>query len=64
MVISSESAVSESIQGENDAASLALRQKLDSEISGIRSNAVEWQGGGRKVRWTTKLFVWLVKGML
>ena len=64
MVISSESAVSESMQGENDATSLALRQKLDSEISGIRSNAVEWQGGARKVRWTTKLFVWLVKGML
>lgn len=40
MVILSESAVFESTQGGNDAASLALiRQKLDSEISGIRSNA-------------------------
>ena len=64
MIIPSESAVSESMQGGNDAASLALRQKLDSEIIGIRSNAVEWRGGSRKVRWTTKLFVWLVKGML
>ena len=56
--------MSESMQGESEAASLALRQKLDSEISGIRSNTVEWQGRSRKVRWTTKLFVWLVKGML
>ena len=64
MIIPSEPAVSESMQGGNDAASLALRQKLDYEINGIRSNAVEWQGGSRKVRWTTKLFVWLVKGML
>ena len=64
MVIPSESAVSESVQGGNDATSLSLRQKLDSEINGIRSNAVEWQGESRKVRWTTKLFVWLLKGML
>jgi len=61
MIIPSESAVSESIQ---DVASLALRRKLDSEINAIRSNAVEWRGGSRKVRWTTKFFVWLVKGML
>jgi CDP-diacylglycerol---glycerol-3-phosphate 3-phosphatidyltransferase len=64
MIIPSESVVCESMQGENDAASLALRRKLDSEISGIRSDAVEWQGGSRKVRWTTKLLVWLAKGML
>ena len=64
MIIPSESAASESMQGENDATSMALRRKLDSEISGIRSNAVEWQGGSRKVRWTTKLIVWLLKGML
>ena len=64
MIIPPESVVCESMQGENDAASLALRRKLDSEISGIRSNAVEWRGGDRKVRWTTKLLVWLAKGML
>lgn len=64
MIIPPESVVCESMQGENDAASLALRRKLDSEINGIRSNAVEWRGGDRKVRWTTKLLVWLAKGML
>ena len=61
MIIPSESAAS---ARENDAASRVLRQKLESEISRIRSNAVEWQGGNRKVRWTTKFIVWLVKGML
>ena len=63
MIIPSESAVSEAMQV-NDAASLALRQKLDSEINRIRSNVVDWQGESRKVRWTTKFIVWLVKGML
>ena len=63
MIIPSESAVSEAMQA-NDAASLALRQKLDSEINRIRSNVVDWQGESRKVRWTTKFIVWLVKGML
>jgi len=66
LIIPSESATSESMQarGETDAAFLTLRQQLDCEISRIRSNAVEWQGGRRKVRWTTKFIVWLVKGML
>ncbi|KAF8150104.1 hypothetical protein B0H34DRAFT_666620 [Crassisporium funariophilum] len=43
---------------------LTLRQDLAREIDGIRTNAVEWKGGHRKVRWTTKIIVWLVKGML
>ncbi|CAA7269527.1 unnamed protein product [Cyclocybe aegerita] len=43
---------------------LSLRQELAREIDGIRSNAGEWKGGHRKVRWTTRLIVWLVKGML
>ena len=41
-----------------------LRRDLASEISGIRSNARKWKGDERDVRWTTKLIVWAVKGML
>ncbi|PPQ92572.1 hypothetical protein CVT25_007264 [Psilocybe cyanescens] len=43
---------------------LSLRKGLRREIEKIRSNAVEWKGGHREVRWSTKLIVWLVKGML
>ncbi|KDR68583.1 hypothetical protein GALMADRAFT_1036264 [Galerina marginata CBS 339.88] len=48
----------------SDSERLSLRQGLAREIEGIRSNAVEWKGGDRKVRWTTRFIVWLVKGML
>ncbi|KAF5326651.1 hypothetical protein D9619_004742 [Psilocybe cf. subviscida] len=41
-----------------------LRRDLAREIGAIRANAGEWKGGERKVRWTTQLIVWLVKGML
>ncbi|KAF8972239.1 hypothetical protein BDZ97DRAFT_1901356 [Flammula alnicola] len=47
-----------------DSPLLSLRHDLAREIDGIRSNAVEWKGRHRNVRWTTKLIVWLVKGML
>ena len=43
---------------------LSLRQDLFREIKRIRANSGEWHGGHRKVRWTTKFIVWLVKGML
>lgn len=43
---------------------LSLRQDLFREIKRIRANSGEWNGGRRKVRWTTKIIVWLVKGML
>jgi CDP-diacylglycerol--glycerol-3-phosphate 3-phosphatidyltransferase len=42
----------------------ALQRDLAREIDGIRSNAAEWKGEQRHVRWTTKIIVWLVKGML
>ncbi|KAF8183446.1 hypothetical protein BJ912DRAFT_1120344 [Pholiota molesta] len=42
----------------------ALQRDLAREIEGIRSNAAEWKGEQRHVRWTTKIIVWLVKGML
>jgi len=42
----------------------SLRQDLFREIARIRANSGEWNGGHRKVRWTTKIIVWLVKGML
>ncbi|KAF9473903.1 phospholipase D/nuclease [Pholiota conissans] len=47
-----------------DSSLSALRRDLALEIEGIRSNATSWKGGERKVRWTTKVIVWLVKGML
>jgi len=43
---------------------LSLRQDLFREIKRIRANSGEWNGAHRKVRWTTKIIVWLVKGML
>lgn len=42
----------------------ALQRDLAREIEGIRSNAAEWKGEQRNVRWTTQAIVWLVKGML
>lgn len=42
----------------------SLRDNLAREIDGIRSNVVEWAGETREVRLTTKIIVWLVKGML
>jgi len=47
-----------------DAALLALRNSLMREVEGIRSDARDWRGDSRKVRWTTQFYVWLVKGML
>lgn len=43
---------------------VGLRAGLAEEINRIRSNVVEWAGGTRQVRWTTKILVWLVRGML
>ncbi|KXN81217.1 CDP-diacylglycerol--glycerol-3-phosphate 3-phosphatidyltransferase, mitochondrial [Leucoagaricus sp. SymC.cos] len=44
--------------------SLSLRERLQCEIDGIRANASAWKGARRSVRFSTKLIVWLVKGML
>ena len=43
---------------------LPLRQSLALELEGIRSNASEWKGSLRNVRWSTKFITWLLKGML
>jgi CDP-diacylglycerol--glycerol-3-phosphate 3-phosphatidyltransferase len=43
---------------------ISLRRALAEEIANIRRNTVDWQGWRRKVRKTTKGFVWLLKGML
>ena len=43
---------------------LALRDELGQEVARIRSNATEWKGGQRKVRWSTKFIVGLLNGML
>ncbi|KAF9444461.1 CDP-diacylglycerol-glycerol-3-phosphate 3-phosphatidyltransferase [Macrolepiota fuliginosa MF-IS2] len=43
---------------------LSLRERLRHEIDNIRANATTWKGGQRKVRFSTKFIVWLVKGML
>jgi len=48
----------------SDSACVTLRQDLAKEIEGIRSTTTEWKGGRRRVRWSTKFMVWLVKGML
>jgi CDP-diacylglycerol--glycerol-3-phosphate 3-phosphatidyltransferase len=44
--------------------SLNLRERLQGEIDNIRANASAWKGDRRDVRFSTKLIVWLVKGML
>ena len=41
-----------------------LRTALAQEVARIREDTVDWQGWKRKVRSTTKMFVWLLKGML
>ena len=41
-----------------------LRTALAQEVAGIRENTVDWEGWKRKVRITTKMIVWLLKGML
>jgi hypothetical protein len=33
-------------------------------LEGIKSNASDWKGASRTVRWSTKLITWLLKGML
>jgi hypothetical protein len=43
---------------------LALRDELGKEVAMIRSNATEWKGRQRKVRWSTKFIVGLLNGML
>lgn len=45
-------------------AALSLRHRLAAEINNLRSHAVDWQGGRRKVRFWTKVIVRIVKGML
>ena len=42
----------------------ALRDELGQEVAMIRSNAGEWKGRQRKVRWSTKFIVGLLDGML
>lgn len=44
--------------------SQSLRERLQTEIDNIRMNASSWKGSRRNVRFTTKLILWLVKGML
>ncbi|KAF5341669.1 hypothetical protein D9611_001998 [Ephemerocybe angulata] len=41
-----------------------LRAGLQEEVSKIREHTTEWQGWKRKVRATTKMIVWLIRGML
>jgi hypothetical protein len=41
-----------------------LRTALAQEVARIREDTIDWQGWKRKVRSTTKMFVWLLKGML
>jgi CDP-diacylglycerol--glycerol-3-phosphate 3-phosphatidyltransferase len=50
--------------GDTRAAMMSLRYRLADEIANLRSHAVEWRGGERKVRFWTKVIVWIVKGML
>lgn len=41
-----------------------LRHALADEIAKIRENTADWQGWRRKIRKTTRMLVWLIKGML
>ncbi|KAJ3828828.1 CDP-diacylglycerol-glycerol-3-phosphate 3-phosphatidyltransferase [Lentinula raphanica] len=41
-----------------------LYGQLEQEVTGIREDVGPWQGGTRKVRWLTKVMVWLVGGKL
>jgi len=49
---------------ENMVSASGLREHLRSEADNILANASTWKGYKRKVRFSTKLIVWLVKGML
>ncbi|KIK66890.1 hypothetical protein GYMLUDRAFT_257598 [Collybiopsis luxurians FD-317 M1] len=41
-----------------------LRRQLSREVADIRADAKEWKGDRRKVRWLTKVIVWLVGNKL
>jgi CDP-diacylglycerol--glycerol-3-phosphate 3-phosphatidyltransferase len=43
---------------------LDLRERLQREIDCIRTNASTWKGARRDVRFSTKLLLWFLKGML
>ncbi|XP_006459614.1 hypothetical protein AGABI2DRAFT_184234 [Agaricus bisporus var. bisporus H97] len=43
---------------------LNLRERLQHEIDNIRMNASTWKGARRDVRFSTKLMLWFLKGML
>ena len=49
---------------ENMISAFGLREHLQSEVDNILADASTWKGYKRKVRFSTKLIVWLVKGML
>jgi len=49
---------------ENMISASGLREHLQSEVDNILADASTWKGYKRKVRFSTKLIVWLVKGML
>lgn len=50
--------------GDIPAAMMSLRYRLADEIANLRFHAIEWKGGERKVRFWTKVIVWIVKAML
>jgi CDP-diacylglycerol--glycerol-3-phosphate 3-phosphatidyltransferase len=43
---------------------LDLRERLQLEIDCIRANTSTWKGARRDVRFSTKLLLWFLKGML
>ena len=52
-------------ENSDDKAALALRQKLQDEVQGLKGFAAPWRGGSRHVRIGTKALVGLgVEGML
>ena len=52
-------------ENNDDKAALALRQKLQDEVQGLKGFAVPWRGESRHVRIGTKALVGLgVEGML
>lgn len=52
-------------ENNDDKAALALRQKLQDEVQGLKGFAVPWRGESRHVRIGTKILVGLgVEGML
>ncbi|KAH6913466.1 CDP-diacylglycerol-glycerol-3-phosphate 3-phosphatidyltransferase [Coprinopsis sp. MPI-PUGE-AT-0042] len=48
----------------NPVALSTLRQDLSQEVSRIREDTVDWQGGQRKVQFITRFLVRVLKGML